>query len=85
MGMPVTVKGQVTIPKPLRDHLGLTPGSEVDFILDAEGRVLLQRAAAEPPAAPSRFARARGFAAARNGLSTEAIMALTRDDATSPG
>ena len=28
-GWPVTVKGQVTIPKPIRDRLGLTPGSAV--------------------------------------------------------
>ncbi|RUW46105.1 MULTISPECIES: AbrB/MazE/SpoVT family DNA-binding domain-containing protein [unclassified Mesorhizobium] len=30
--MRVTVKGQVTIPKPIRDHLGIGPGSEVEFV-----------------------------------------------------
>ncbi|TGW07781.1 AbrB/MazE/SpoVT family DNA-binding domain-containing protein [Mesorhizobium sp. M2D.F.Ca.ET.145.01.1.1] len=30
--MRVTVKGQVTIPKPIRDHLGIAPGSEVVFV-----------------------------------------------------
>ena len=30
---PVTSKGQVTIPKPLRQQLGLRQGSKVEFIL----------------------------------------------------
>jgi AbrB family looped-hinge helix DNA binding protein len=29
----VTSKGQVTIPKPLRQHLGLRRGSKVEFVL----------------------------------------------------
>ncbi|MGP1677341.1 MAG: AbrB/MazE/SpoVT family DNA-binding domain-containing protein [Burkholderiales bacterium] len=29
----VTSKGQVTIPKPLRQHLGLRQGSKVEFVL----------------------------------------------------
>jgi AbrB family looped-hinge helix DNA binding protein len=29
----VTSKGQVTIPKPLRQHLGLRQGSRVEFVL----------------------------------------------------
>ena len=57
----LTVKGQVTIPKPIRDQLGLRPGSQVVFELDAEGRAYLR---AEPPipARPSRFAKLRGSA-----------------------
>ena len=31
--MKVTVKGQVTIPKDVRDALGIRPGSEVDFVV----------------------------------------------------
>ena len=46
MGMPVTVKGQVTIPKPIRDRLGLTPGSKVDFEVVADGQVVLRKAEA---------------------------------------
>ncbi|WP_416356079.1 AbrB/MazE/SpoVT family DNA-binding domain-containing protein [Aureimonas phyllosphaerae] len=30
--MRVTEKGQVTIPKPIRDKLGIGPGSEVEFV-----------------------------------------------------
>lgn len=29
-------KGQVVIPKPLRDQLGIVPGDEVDFSLDGD-------------------------------------------------
>ena len=79
MGMPVTVKGQVTIPKPLRDHLGLRPGTRVDFAIDPDGRVVLRRADAGAPAAPSRFAGARG-SAGRNAMTTEDIMRLTRGE-----
>ena len=37
----MTTKGQVTIPKRLRDHLGLKPGSDIDFELAEDGRVFL--------------------------------------------
>jgi AbrB family looped-hinge helix DNA binding protein len=39
--MRVTQKGQVTIPKEVRDHLGIGPGSEVDFVPDREGARLV--------------------------------------------
>lgn len=38
--MRVTEKGQVTIPKAVREHLGIKPGSEVDFVM-SEGMVTL--------------------------------------------
>jgi antitoxin PrlF len=37
----MTAKGQVTIPKRLRDYLGLKPGSEVEFVVNDDGRVAL--------------------------------------------
>ena len=72
----VTSKGQVTIPKSVRDMLGLSPGTAVSFELGADGRVVLTRADASHP--PSRFERLRGTATA--GLTTAQIMALTRSD-----
>jgi AbrB family looped-hinge helix DNA binding protein len=36
----VATKGQATIPKAVRDRLGLQPGSRVDFDLAPDGRVV---------------------------------------------
>ena len=33
----VTTKGQVTIPKELREKFGVEPGSEVDFVAGSDG------------------------------------------------
>jgi len=38
--MRVTEKGQVTIPKSVRRHLGIVPGSEVEFSFVEEGALL---------------------------------------------
>ncbi|MYD98336.1 MAG: AbrB/MazE/SpoVT family DNA-binding domain-containing protein [Gammaproteobacteria bacterium] len=35
----VTAKGQVTVPKPIRDKLKLTPGDRVEFVLDSRDEV----------------------------------------------
>ena len=37
----VTSKGQVTIPKEIRDYLKLDAGSRIDFVIDADGQVKL--------------------------------------------
>ena len=80
MGNTVTSKGQVTIPKQVRDLLGIKPGNSVAFEVAEDGRVLLSklgsRAAKARP--PSRFAKLRGSASA--GMSTDQIMALTRGE-----
>jgi AbrB family looped-hinge helix DNA binding protein len=75
----VTVKGQVTIPKPLRDHLGLTPGTQVEFELAEDGRVVLRRAdAAALSPYHARIARVRGTA--RSGMTTDEIMRFLRGE-----
>jgi antitoxin PrlF len=76
VGSRVTRKGQVTIPKRVRDHLGIEPGSVVEFDLAADGRIVLVVAGAEPK--PSRFERMRGIATTK--LTTDQIMALMRGD-----
>lgn len=35
----ITSKGQVTVPKPIRDRLKLKPGDRIDFVLDAGDEV----------------------------------------------
>ena len=77
MATTVTSKGQVTIPKPIRDRLAIRQGDAVEFELEADGRVVLVKVDGERPA--SRFMGLRGRAG--TGLSTDQIMALTRGDA----
>lgn len=76
MATKVTSKGQVTIPKPVRDHLGIVPGTEVEFRRAEDGNIVIQRADGTRP--PSRFAKARGSAGP--GLSTDELMALLRGE-----
>lgn len=73
--MRVTSKGQVTIPQKVRQQLGITPGSEVDFQLD-DGGVRLIRVS--DGAGKELAAGMRGRATVA--MSTEEIMALTRGD-----
>jgi AbrB family looped-hinge helix DNA binding protein len=39
----IGAKGQVVIPKDLRDRVGLHPGAAIDFALDGERIILLPR------------------------------------------
>lgn len=38
----VTSKGQVTIPKEVRERLGVTAGDEVDFLVNDRGDIVLR-------------------------------------------
>ena len=76
MSATVTSKGQVTIPKSVRDLLGIAPGTRVEFKRAGDGSVVLTRVDDKRPI--SRFAKLRGHAG--QGLTTDAIMALTRGD-----
>jgi AbrB family looped-hinge helix DNA binding protein len=78
MSTKVTSKGQVTIPKPVRDRLNIKPGSKVDFELAPDGRVVLVKAGKKAAPAKSRFDRIVGIATAD--MTTDEIMALMRGD-----
>lgn len=73
----ITVKGQVTIPKAIRDALDIRPGSLVEFTMNSEGQIVLRKADAEQPA-PHRFDRLVGILGP--GMTTDEVMALTRGE-----
>ena len=72
--MRVTTKGQVTIPQHIREKLGITPATEVDFI-EEKGRVFLVKQK-RGKATTRKFAKLRGVATVK--MTTDEIMALTR-------
>ena len=76
MATTVTRKGQVTIPKPVRDHLGLGPGSKVAFRRAADGSIVIERA--DGTRQPSRFTELVEIAGP--GAFTDEIMAMTRGE-----
>jgi AbrB family looped-hinge helix DNA binding protein len=74
MSMRVTTKGQVTIPQPIREKLGIGPSTEVDFV-EAKGKVYLVKKK-NPTPERNAFRKVRGIASVK--MSTEAILNLTR-------
>ena len=76
MATTMTVKGQVTIPKKVRDALRLSPGDDVDFDVNREGQVVVQRAGSRPARRRDRFDSARGRATVK--WRTDELMALLR-------
>lgn len=75
MSTKVTTKGQVTIPKEIRDLLDLKPGSEVRFRFRND-EIILERADGERGI--SRFDTLRGHAGP--GLSTDEMMQMLRGE-----
>src|SRR5436190_10683244 len=71
----VTEKGQVTIPKELRDALGIGAGTEVEFERRRDTIVVRKAKTARGDRVAARL-RGRGDVA----MSTDEIMALTRAD-----
>lgn len=75
--MRITSKGQVTIPKRLRERIGLLPNTEVVFE-ELNGAALIRPATSLRDLLEERLRRARGAATA--GLTTAEIMHLTRGE-----
>lgn len=73
----LTSKGQVTVPKTVRDFLGIGPGSKVTFELTPRGEVVLRPLRARS-GRRSPFAKVRGSATVK--MRTDEILALTRGD-----
>jgi antitoxin PrlF len=76
MATNITSKGQVTVPKSIRDYLGLRPGSPVVFERLPGGEVVLRPAKIGAKRPPTRFAKLLGRATVR--MTTDQILALTR-------
>lgn len=76
MATTLTSKGQVTIPKQIRDALSLAPGCTVDFAVNRDGEVVIHKAAARAKHKPDRFEAVRGKADIK--WRTDDLMALLR-------
>lgn len=76
MATTMTVKGQVTIPKKVREALRLAPGDSVDFDVNREGQVVVRKAAGKGRATRDRFNAVRGKATVK--WRTDELMALLR-------
>jgi len=74
--MRVTIKGQVTIPQHIREKLGITPSTEVDFVEKNDQVYLIKKTGNY--SVTHRFRRFRGIATVK--MSTDEIMSLTRGD-----
>lgn len=78
MATTVTVKGQVTLPKSVRDAVGIKPGDRVVVRATASGSVLIEKEA------PASDYRARLYEVARRrpirGATTDEIMKELRGD-----
>lgn len=81
MSTTLTSKGQVTIPKRIRDALQLLPGAPVEFSVNEAGEVVLQRPL---PAQGMRRSRKDRFDAVRGSADvhwqTDELMKLLRTD-----
>lgn len=84
----LTSKGQVTIPKRVRDALGIAPGSKVEFGMEAPGRAFVRAVDEAPPKKKKRGKKSdfeKRVEAARkhfniDGLTTDEYMRLMRGD-----
>lgn len=77
--MRITSKGQVTIPVEIREQAGLLPHTEVEFQFDGNVVSIVRAQAHKTDSRGARLVahlRGRGDIA----MSTDAIMALTRDE-----
>lgn len=74
----LTSKGQVTIPKQIRDALHLAPGTPVEFSVNRDGDVVVRKAGtpARLSRKKDRFEAARGKADVK--WRTDELMALLR-------
>lgn len=78
--MRISSKGQVTIPRAIREKTGLLPHGEVEFELRDNGEVVIRPVPVAAGRVRDAFARVRGSANAVQfkGMSTDQFMNLLR-------
>jgi AbrB family looped-hinge helix DNA binding protein len=77
MGHALTVKGQVTIPKAMREHMGVAQGQEIEFVAQPNGQVLMFPAKVTRPK-ENPFLKWIGTGV--SGMTTEEILNETRGE-----
>ncbi|HWG20279.1 MAG TPA: AbrB/MazE/SpoVT family DNA-binding domain-containing protein [Terracidiphilus sp.] len=81
----ITRKGQVTIPKHIRDSLSLVPGSKLVFDVNENGELVLRKSRPAKPRHPDRFDRAVGSAQIKWEGTTDEYMEFIRGYSNDPG
>jgi AbrB family looped-hinge helix DNA binding protein len=77
--MHITQKGQVTIPLALRETMGFLPNTEVEYYVDENNRLYLEKKSdGRGKKGASLICRMKGKAT--TSLSTDQILALTRGE-----
>lgn len=79
--MRITSRGQITIPRAIRERTGLLPGTEVEFVVEEDGiRIVKARDPKEPTRGQRAVEALRRSRKGQNTMSTDEIMALTRGE-----
>ena len=77
--MRLTTKGQVTIPLPIRERLGLQPWTEVEFQVDGDS-VRIRKKAGAATRGGRLLEAMRRAPKPKPGMTTAQLMALTRGE-----
>ena len=77
MGHALTVKGQVTIPKAMREHMGVVKGQELEFVAQPGGQVLMFPV---KPVQPKENPFLKWIGTGVSGMTTEEILNETRGE-----
>jgi AbrB family looped-hinge helix DNA binding protein len=72
----ITSKGQVTIPKAVREHLGLKQGDRISFVIEPSGEVKIKT-----PKYPNLDSLAGAAGALDTPLEFEEMLRIAREDA----
>lgn len=74
----LTSKGQITIPRYIREFMQLEPGSQVDFTVNGKGEVVITKVNGPRRRSSDRLERARGKAGIK--WRTDELLSLLRSE-----